>query len=121
MDDFESLRARVAELRRGASRRIPAGVREDLVAAIAKQRGAGMAFEQIAADLGISLSTVRRWSPDSTASRVRRKRSAKRSSRALVPVAVAGTLSGVAVVARSGVRVEGLDVESAIKVARALG
>lgn len=123
MDDFERLRERVADLGAGADRRFPAVLRDDLVAAIARQRSAGVHCARIAETLGISLSTVRRWSPGSAASHRRKRRAPKSesASRALVPVAETRVAAGIAVVAPSGIRIEGLDVESAIQVARALG
>ena len=76
------------------------------------RRAEGASWKQIAGELGMRFETVRRWCA----------REASRSGlRPVVVVDAEAPGRGVAVVSSSGHRVEGLSLEDAIAVLRALG
>ena len=99
------------EGRRG--RRYPRVLRERVVAYGQVRRAEHASWALIASELGLQFETVRRWCLDANA---------VVASRAILPVEiVADVRPSLAVVAPSGVRIEGVTLADAIAVLRALG
>ena len=106
MREERILRA-VEQLGWGTQRRYPARLRREIEAAAARLRSEGVSWADASARLGVSTETLRSWLSQSTA---------------LVPVEVAAEteVESIAVVLPNGLRLEGLDVEAAVAVVRAL-
>ncbi len=103
--------------KRGRTTRIPDDVRAMVVRYARQQRRAGVAWRTIASELGLSTSAMQRWAK-------RRERPRTRRAAAIVPVQVREERReerGLAVVTPSGVRVEGLSLEAAVRVLHQLG
>jgi hypothetical protein len=76
------------------------------------RRAESASWARIAEELGLQYETVRRWCLDANAV----------GSRAILPVEVVADVKGsLAVVAPSGVRIEGVTLADAIAVLRAIG
>lgn len=99
--------------RRGLRERVPDAVRRDVLAYVEEARRGGAPWPTIAATVGLSKSALLRW---------RRRAwpgaSALRRVRVVPPPAPRSVL---VVVTPSGHRVEGLSLEEALAVVRALG
>lgn len=100
---------------RGRGRRYSPELRARVAAFAAKRRAEGATWKAIAAELGATFETVRRWG--------RRPSRSSRTALALRPVEVVAkpVASSLAVVALSGLRVEGLTLDDVIVLVRALG
>lgn len=99
----------------GRGRRLPAELKARVQAYATERRGQGATLREIGAELGAAAENVRRWSSSSESSG--RKRSE-------VPVAVhviADSNDKVILVSPSGYRLEGLGLEEAVQLLRALG
>lgn len=114
MDDLRD-RAREALQRlgrRGRTTRIPDEVREAVLAYAKHERARGVAWADIAKEVGVSGSVMIRWASGRRRGRGR-----------LVPVrllAASPARGGVVLVAPSGHRIEGLSIAEGIEVLRAL-
>lgn len=118
MSEQEILRVEIERSRAGRSGRwrCPGELRERIAAHIRERRGAGAALKLIAGDLGLSESSVLRWSSP--------HRPGKASKGLLLEVEV-GTVSqqrapGLAVVTPRGYRFEGLSEGLALRLLRKL-
>lgn len=113
----ESLRSRaVAAMKslgkRGRTSRVPAAVRESVLAYVEAARRSGRPWRQIGGELGLSTTAVQRWRRN-TAGRTRR------SALTMLPVVVresrseVGGADRVTIVTPGGLRVEGLAIAQA--------
>jgi transposase-like protein len=111
--ELRDLRHRLGEIPRGRGRRVPAALRERIVAWIATRRAHGDEWRELARALGMPAQTLTRWA----ARDVGHERSV-----VLRPVAVIDELASrtVTVVAPSGLRVEGVTIADAIAILRSL-
>jgi len=103
--------------KRGRTTRIPDDVRVMAVRYARQQRRRNVPWRTIASELGVSASAMQRWAR-------RRERPRARRPATIVPVQVREERleeRGLAVVTRSGVRVEGLSLEAAVHVLQQLG
>lgn len=99
----------------GRGRRVPSEVKARVRLYTLGRREQGATLTQISDELGLSIRNVQRWSVT---------RRAARSGRAIVPVAVeviAERGARVSVVSPSGYRLEGLGLDEAVQLLRALG
>lgn len=110
--DLRAIQRALAKLRRRRSRsqRYPADLRQQITAWVAKRRGCGDWWCDVARPLGIPAQTLVRWAQP------------RREDATIVPVAIvdatpAGT---VTLVAPSGLRIEGVAVVDAIAILQAL-
>jgi len=104
--------------RPGRGKRYPAELRHSVAAYIVARRGGGSSWYRIGADLGLSATAVKRWHD------VAREAEDAVGVPAFKPVRVTGVERaerGVVVVCPGGYRVEGLSVDSAAALLRALG
>lgn len=110
--DTDELRRQVeAHGPRGRGRRFPAELRAELVEAVHQLRAEGRTWKGIGDALGVTPQTVRRWSVERAA------------DAPLVPVEIAAGREredGLVVVSPHGYRVEGLSLEQAAALLRAL-
>src|SRR5258708_11213518 len=111
---------RASALRRALSAHVPSrGKRYDIalkarvIAFAQARRGAGERWEIIADELGLRFETLRRWCVGRSPSHV------SRAMRAVEVVAERST--SMAIVSPSGVRIEGVTLDEAIGLLRALG
>lgn len=113
MDDLGTeLRDAIVKSRHGKVRwRCPANLRNEVVSYVASRRDSGSSVMEIAADLGVSDSTLTRWM---TAEKN------KKGSMSAVRVKETAMSSGVVLVTPRGYRIEGLDVASAAHLLRSL-
>ncbi len=110
MTELEKLRRRVSQLAPGKSRRYPAELREQLVAAAKQLRNEGLSFQKMAKTIGVAPVTLQRWCTKS-----------ERKVATFVPVDVVTSGGGELVLTTpSGFRIEPLDIESTIRIVRAL-
>jgi hypothetical protein len=112
---LRALRRRVAQLEVGRGRRYPATLRDNVMVAVASARAEGWSWERLSAELDISIETLRRWWHDAGTI----------SLPALVPVDVEDDVqvlvgSAISVVTPSGFRIDGLAVDEAARLIRAL-
>ena len=100
---------------RGRGRRYSPELRARVAAFAEKRRAEGATWKAIATELGATFETVRRWG--------RRPPRSSRSALALRPVEVVAkpVASSLAIVALSGLRVEGVTLDDVIVLVRALG
>ena len=110
----QRLRREIALLPPGRTRRYSPELRKRTLRWVARARAAGMTQAGAGAEIGVPIQSLVLW----------RSRSAPPTPRArrIVPVeVVADPSSQVAVVTPSGLRLEGLTIEQAIAVLRAVG
>jgi len=103
--------------KRGRTTRIPDDVRAMVIRCARQQRRRGVSWRTIASELGVSASAMQRWAK-------RRERARPRRAAAMVPVQVREEPleeRGLAIVTPSGLRVEGLSLEAAVRVLQQLG
>ena len=99
----------------GRGRRVPSEVKARVRLYVLGRRAQGATLTQIGEELGLSVRNVQRWSAT---------RPGARPGRAIVPVAVeviGERSTTVSVVSPSGYRLEGLGLEAAVQLLRALG
>jgi len=109
-----SLRRALASHPRSRGRRYPRALRGRVVAYARARRDQGASWARIASELGLQFETVRRWCIGADAIVV--------ASPTILPVEiVADSPTSLVVVARTGVRVEGVTLADAIALLRALG
>jgi len=99
--------------RRGRGRRFPEALRKQLQAEAVARRGRGESIALIARVLRVSEQSIRRWCGDGGT-----------GSPKLVPVVVRAEpvpSARVDVVSPTGWRIEGLDLDAALRVVRSLG
>ena len=109
---LRSLQEAVASHRPERGKHYSPELRERIVAFALARHDEGTSWETIASELGLATETLRAW------------RSAEgRSTTAMVPVSVVEDVpsEGVRVVSPSGFRIEGLVLDEAVYVLRALG
>lgn len=102
---------RIAEEGRPSRSRYPAEFRERVLAMAQEQMRLGLAVDQVAAQLGLRVKTLRKWlgpEPQAVWRPVR------------VETAVAALSARQPVVIVGGIRVEGLDLEGVVDLLRAL-
>jgi transposase-like protein len=107
-----SLVEEVAAHRPERGKRYTPELRERIIAYAADRHAEGVSWESIAAELGMSTETLRGW-----------RTADDGSSRAMVPVRVVpdAEVISVRVVSPGGHRIEGLTLDDAVYVLRALG
>jgi Transposase len=107
------VRAAVASHRPERGKRYSPELRARILAFAASRREEGSSWETIALELGLSTETLRNW----------RTADAPSGSHAMVPVHVVAERErrSVSVVSLSGHRIEGLSLDDAVYVLRALG
>lgn len=116
-------RLRKAVVRLGRTRRnevVPRSLRRELVGYAVTQRRAGRAWRSIAAELGVSGSSLQRWSTVTRDEAPAMRRVALREAAVKTARLAAGPRRLVLVTA-GGHRLEGLGVEEALTLLRALG
>ena len=118
-DSAAEVRTALAALgKRGRTTRIPDDVRAMVVRYARQQRRRGVSWRTISTELGLSATAMQRWAK-------RRERSRSRRAAAMVlPVQVREERldeRSLAVVTPSGMRVEGLSLEGAVRVLQQLG
>jgi hypothetical protein len=108
-----SLRAALASHEPGRGKRYPRDLKARIIEFGRARRDEGVSWERISDELGISYETVRRWCLAAES----------KTSRAMVPVRVVaeGTDRPVTVGSPSGYSIEGLTLQQAVAVLRALG
>jgi hypothetical protein len=108
-----SLRAALASHQPGRGKRYPRDLKARIIEFARARRGEGASWERISDELGISYETGRRWCLAAEA----------KTSRAMVPVRVVaeGTDRPVTIASPSGYSIEGLTLQQAVAVLRALG
>ncbi len=108
-----SLRAAIAAHHPERGKPYDPELKERILSHVASRRAAGASLASLAVKLGMSTETLRVWSGAG----------ARRGSRAMIPVQVVAERHerGATVVSASGHRIEGLTLEEAISVLRALG
>jgi hypothetical protein len=109
------LKRQLAAQERGRGKRYDGALRERVVMFAKHRRSEGRSWAEIATELGVAFETVRRWCLG--------RRQARETALALRPVEVAAVheRSVLAVVAPSGLRVEGATVDEVIAIVRAVG
>lgn len=120
--NLESIRAALQALEpRGVTTRIPDSVRRRVVDYVLAERQRGQSWAELGKALGLSTTTLQRWSHN---------HALDQKNNALLPVTVIGTGEPLrnsaqdgklVAVGASGVRIEGLDLNQAIELLRALG
>ena len=108
-----SLRAALASHEPARGKRYSPALKARILEFAQLRRGEGVSWADIAGDIGIAFETLRRWSMAATPKR----------SRAMVPVRVVADRAErtVIVVSAGGHRIEGLTLDEAVAVLRALG
>lgn len=108
-----SLRAALATHEPGRGKRYPAELKARIIELAQAHRREGASWVRIGADIGIAFETLRRWC---LAAEVK-------PPRAMVPVRVVADRNErtLSVVSAGGHRVEGLTLQEAVAVLRALG
>jgi transposase len=118
-EQLKQLRREIEKLGRpGRGKRYPAELRNTVTEYIVARREDGSSWYRIAADLGLSSTAVKRWHD------MAREAEDAAGAPAFKPVRVTGVEHierGVVVVCPGGYRVEGLSVDSAAALLRALG
>ena len=115
MDEAAVLRREISRLETGRGRRYPQELRRRVVAWASRKHRAGASWQEIKKELGLQWDSVRRWCQLETKSM---------PTRALVPVRVVPTLAAerlVSVSSPGGFRIEGLTLDEAAELLRALG
>jgi hypothetical protein len=107
-----SLRAALASHQPGRGRRYSADLKARIIEFARSRRDEGASCAEIAGEIGIGFETLRRWCM-----------AAPPPTRAMVPVRVVADRDGtaVSVVSAGGHRIDGLTLDEAIAVLRALG
>lgn len=105
-----ALRRRVAEHGGGRGKKYPEALRADVGAWVRQGRADGVAWQELKQEIGLSLESLRRWSGLGAQTRSKR----------VVEVEVVRDGGGVCVVSPTGYRVEGLSLEGAATLLRAL-
>lgn len=113
MDDLGSeLREALVKSRQGKVRwRCPAGLRDEVVSYVQSRRDSGSSVMEIAADLGVSDSSLTRWIA------AEKNKNGRMTS---VRVKEPAMSSGVVLVTPRGYRIEGLNVADAANLLRSL-
>ena len=108
-----SLRAAIASHHPERGKPYDAELKERIISHVTSRRAAGSSLASLALELGMSTETLRVWSA---------ARSRKRPQ-AMIPVQVVAERPerGATVVSASGYRIEGLTLDEAVQVLRALG
>ena len=89
--------------------RYPTELRDGIRAHICTSRAGGQSWASLSRDLGLRINTLQRWAEPPT------------GSPALVPVVAARTAAILRIRTASGAILEGLDLDTAVRVLRALG
>lgn len=125
MDDADQkLREALRDRERGRGKRIAPSVRKLVLAHVARRQRAGDSLRVLSAELGIGCETLRRWMAAPAPAAVRRA-PRKKPPAELVPVAVVPALVSaparvISVVSPSGYRVDGVTLDEAARLLRAL-
>ena len=108
---LQHLRRRVEQLPRGRGVRFPAELRADVTVWIAQRRAEGAWWCDLEREIGIAAATLKRWSTPR-----------EEAALALRPVEIIDTsrAATVTIVAPNGLRIEGVEVETAIAILRGL-
>jgi transposase-like protein len=109
--ELQDLRRRLGAIPRGRGRRIPVALRERVVAWMAMRRARGEWWCELARELGVTASTLKRWTTPRA-----------EGARPLRPVQVieAPPCRTMTIVSPSGLRVEGVTIADAIEILRGL-
>ncbi|MFO0737348.1 MAG: hypothetical protein U0270_15770 [Labilithrix sp.] len=109
------LKQELAAQERGRGKRYDRALRERIVAFAAERRSQGRSWAAIATELGARFETVRRW--------CQAKRPTAPTALALRPVEVVAERAStpLAIVTRSGLRVEGATIDDVIALLRVVG
>ena len=115
-EQLKQIRREIDKLGRpGRGKRYSAELRATVTEYIIARREGGGTWYRIAADLGLSSTAVKRWHD------VAREAEDAVGLPAFKPVRVTGVERGVVVVCPDGYRVEGLSIDGAAALLRALG
>ncbi|HVJ11193.1 MAG TPA: hypothetical protein VNC62_06440 [Burkholderiales bacterium] len=107
-----ALRGVLSGLSRGRGKRVPDDLKARVRVYVMARRKQDATFVQIGEELGLPMESVRRWTLTSP----------KAPAHAAVPVHVVAEPGGrVSIVSPSGYRLEGLTLQDAVAVLRALG
>jgi orotate phosphoribosyltransferase-like protein len=109
-----SLREAVSRHEPGRGKRYPEALERRVVEYARARRARGASWSQLASELGLRYETVRRWVERGNKS----KGEPKMRAVAVVPEHAGATIS---IVTPSGVRVEGITLDDAMALLRALG
>jgi transposase-like protein len=109
-----SLQDAISSLPKGPSRRYSRELKARIVEVARAQRAQGASWEKLSKQLGVSLESVRRWCAMASTKRPVRMQRVR-------VVAERSTARGVSVISAGGHRIEGLTVQEAVTVLRALG
>jgi transposase-like protein len=107
------LRAALGSHEPGRGKRYPRELKARIIEHARARRGEGVSWARIAQELGLAFETIRRWCVAVEA----------KPSRSMVPVRVVAEADerAVSVVSPAGHRIEGLTLQQAVAVLRALG
>jgi hypothetical protein len=115
--ELANLRRELTCIERGRGRRYPAALRDRIARWTRARRGGGASWQDIAAELQITVETLKRWTAIGASVET-----------ALVPVEVVAELPRVGedgrefrLVTRAGHRIEGLRLADVIEIVRVLG
>jgi hypothetical protein len=113
--ELHNLRRELARIERGPGCWYPPELRDRITSWVRRQRADGIAWRELADEIGMSWRTLLRWTSPRTA----------RAWPALVPVeVVANTVDrnrAIRIVTPGGLRIEGITIADAITLARELG
>lgn len=113
--DLRARARRFANREHPTATRFPAEFRDEVLVAARERRALGVPVARIAAELGVRTRTLALWLRIAPKRRLRRVKLAPEAAMA------AGVLEPTRIVVSVGaIRVEGLDVESAVRLVRAL-
>ena len=112
--ELKALRRRVMEMEAGRGRRYSRELRSSAARVVAAARKAGWSWDRVSEELGISDETLRRWE------RERGRGSEPGLARVVIRDDHAQMGGAICVVSPSGYRVEGLSIEEAATLLRAL-
>jgi|SRR5271165_505023 len=107
-----TLRSALGEHTAGRGKRYDAELKSRVVAFAQAQRGEGRSWAQVATELGLRFETLRRWCVKGSSS----PRAMRR-----VEIVADGAPRKLTVVSSSGLRIEGLTLEDAVALLRAVG
>jgi hypothetical protein len=116
-DDAESLRHDLQQHGRARGKRFAPDLQRRIVVFAERRRREGASWMAIATELGACIETVRRWCGGGPTA----GRRLRRVEVVATPVAESSARAPLAVVTRSGLRIEGVGLDDIVALVRALG